>query len=198
MVQEGAAAAPALVGGAPGAAKKKKNKSKNKKKTGTVPVAGQPQQQQAGGSESRSRTSSDTAAGQSLQPNEPAAKPSAAVAAPIEPIVNRALPIAKEDRKADDLVSNLAREFAENYAIYSNYADVRDAEKLYYQRLAKNKVSLTFLELTFPHSLVEFPHSLVLLAWSLLPCLSFFQLAFSFLFEVFSTLRFCSLKRKPY
>jgi len=185
MVQEGAAAAPAPVVGAPGAAKKKKNKSKNKKKTGTVPVAGQPNQQQAGGSESRSRTSSDTAAGQSPQQNEQP-KPAAPVAAPIEPIVNRALPIAKEDRKADDLFSNLAREFAENYAVYSNYSEVRDAEKLYYQHLAKNKVSVMFLELTFPRSLVEFPR---FLAWSLLPCFSFVQFAFSF----FSTLHFCFL-----
>lgn len=156
MVQEGAAAAPAPVGGAPGAAKKKKNKSKNKKKTGAAPAGGQPQQQSAGGSESRSRTNSDTGAGQS--PQQEQSKPAAPVAAPVEPVVNRALPIAKDDRKANDLVSNLAREVAENFAKYSNYSEVRDAEKLYYQHLAKNKVSVMFLELTIPLSFVEFPH----------------------------------------
>jgi hypothetical protein len=131
------------------------NKSKNKKKTGTPLAAGQPQQQSAGGSESHSRTSSDTGAGQPVQQNEQP-KPAVPVAVPVEPIVNRALPIAKEDCKANDLVSNLAREVAENYTKYSNYSEVNDAEKLYYQHLAKNKVSLMFHELTFPHSLVEF------------------------------------------
>ena len=138
MVQEGAAAV-ASGPQAAGAAKKKKNKSKNKKKTAattaqaTTPTTGTAPQQQpsssavaASVSDHRSRSSSDDAK----------AEKSPQVA---EPVVNRALPVAAQNPNVD-LIENLAKEFAENYAVYSHWAETKDAEKLYHQQLAKHKV----------------------------------------------------------
>ena len=128
MVQEGAAPAPQA--GASGAAKKKKNKNKNKKKTGAAQPDQPPQQQNKPGSEERSRSSSETT---------PAPEPVKPVSA--APVANCALPvITTEGRNKPDLMSNIAKEFAENYAVYSNYSEVRDAERAYHQHLAKKQV----------------------------------------------------------
>jgi hypothetical protein len=140
MVQEGAAAAAAASGPqAAGAAKKKKNKSKNKKKaastvqatTPTASTAPQPQSSSCVGanvSADRSRSSSDE-----VKSRVPPAVP--------EPVVNRALPVvAAAKSPSGDLIHNLAKEFAENYAVYSHWAETKDAEKLYYQQLSKKKV----------------------------------------------------------
>ena len=128
MVQEGAAPAPQA--GASGAAKKKKNKNKNKKKTGAAQPEQPQQQQNKPGSEERSRSSSETT---------PALEPVKPVSA--APVANRALPvITTEGRNKPDLMSNIAKEFAENYAVYSNYSEVRDAERAYHQHLAKKQV----------------------------------------------------------
>ena len=139
MVQEGAAAAAAASGPqAAGAAKKKKNKSKNKKKTASTVQATTPTGPQqsssaavaANVSDDRSRSSSDDAKAVKL--------PQVATTT-AEPAVNRALPVAASSQSGD-LIQNLAKEFAENYAVYSHWAETKDAEKLYHQQLAKHKV----------------------------------------------------------
>ena len=137
MVQEGAAAPAASGPQAAGAAKKKKNKSKNKKKTASTVQATTPTGPQQSSSavasnisDDRSRSSSDDAKAVKL--------PQVAMTA-AEPVVNRALPIAASSQSGD-LIQNLAKEFAENYAVYSHWAETKDAEKLYHQQLAKHKV----------------------------------------------------------
>jgi hypothetical protein len=47
---------------------------------------------------------------------------------------------AKDDRKSQ-LIANLAKEVSDHCAKFGNWAEVRDAEKLYYQHLIKNKVT---------------------------------------------------------
>ena len=137
MVQEGAAAPAASGPQAAGAAKKKKNKSKNKKKTASTVQATTPTGPQqsssavvANVSDDRSGSSSDYAKAVKL--------PQVATTA-AEPVVNRALPVGASSQSGD-LIQNLAKEFAENYAVYSHWAETKDAEELYPQQFAKHKV----------------------------------------------------------
>lgn len=146
MVQEGAAAVAQSA-----AAKKKKNKSKNKKKTGGQAAAaggasssGQPQLVKTE-SEERSRSSSETAPAVA---SPPACTPvvdtvPAPVAVNPEPGFEAA---AVRCAGKSDLISNLAKEVSDHVAKFGNWAEIRDAEKLYYQHLTKTKV-WTFLVL---------------------------------------------------
>ena len=136
MVQEGAAAVAQSA-----AAKKKKNKNKNKKKTGGQAGAGasssgQPQLVNTE-SEDRSRSSSETAPAVDLPAFAPAA---VAESEPVEIRPDPVLDIAVGSLNKSDLISNLAKEVSDHVAKFGNWAEIRDAEKLYYQHLNKTKV----------------------------------------------------------
>lgn len=120
--------------------KKKKSKGKNKKKNpGQQQQPQQPQQQQQqqtqnnaqGSSENRSRSSSD-AGGANPEPASPAP------IAPAAPVAQAPAP-AEAPKSSNQLLHNLALEANENAWKYSNWAEIKDAEKLYYDHITKNK-----------------------------------------------------------